>query len=160
MAINTHYFVCVCMRSCVHMLYCLLLWQMALKTECRMLYWVGHDLSLLLDLSQYCQASCRTAEAPAVWGAARIRCHSLVEGGCQGPLYQGETKEPSAHTSNAKMSICPRLWLCVRKSESEGRDGGGENKPVLCVYGQGKMWSGILLGIHASLFIMVTVVYQ
>lgn len=65
-------------------------------------------------LSQHCQACHWTAEAPAVWGAARIRCHSLVEGCCQGPLYQGETGEPPppAHTSIAQIRE-------VR--ESEGR---------------------------------------
>ena len=61
----------------------------------------AHTYSCLLDLSQYGQACFRTAEAPAVWGAARIWCNSLVEGGRQDLVYQGETKCPSAHTSHA-----------------------------------------------------------
>lgn len=61
--------------------------------------------------SQHCQARCRATEAPAVWGAARIWCHRLVEGGRQGPLHQGETT-----CFCTGVSIWPRL------------DSGGQNK--------------------------------
>ena len=56
-----------------------------------------------MSLSQYGQVGHWTAEAPSVRGAARIRCHGLVEGGRQGPLYQGETTEPFAQEHLPKL---------------------------------------------------------
>lgn len=68
-------------------------------------------VELDFSLPQHCQACCRAAEAPAVWSAARIWCHGLVEGGRQGPLHQGGTT-----CLCTSVSICPCL------------DSGGQNK--------------------------------
>lgn len=90
------------------------------------------SVSFLLDPSQYGQASCWAAEAPAVWGAARIRRLSFVEGGCQDPLYQGETNFCTLITCQEEHLPTALIWC-----ESDRKiNADGENEPVSRVYVQ------------------------